>query len=352
MARACTLALAVAVFLAAPLASAHRFGKSYADVKVGDAGASVIFDLDPDDFEPTLHQHFDRDGSGRIEAAEAEAQLPLLGRLAAMGLSVERGGEPCQPKVNSSRVVGKMVRVLLTYGCAKRGALALAMPLLDRMLPGHQLLATVRLPQRVLPVVLGSQQPRWSEGGGAWQLLLRFIRMGGEHIALGFDHLLFLAALLLVAARTTDIVKIVTSFTLAHSITLSAAALGTISLPGTIVEPAIAASIVVVAGENLSESLLGAALRRRWLLAFVFGLVHGLGFASALVDTGLPKTGRVLALFGFNVGVELGQLVVVLLIFPVLYLLRRLYPRLVVRWGSAAVLAVGLWWLIERLVSR
>ena len=152
-----------------------------------------------------------------------------------------------------------------------------------------------------------------------------YLTLGVEHIFTGYDHLAFLFGLLLAAAakgkreglRAT--LGIVTAFTVAHSITLITAALGLIRLPSRVVESCIALSIVYVAIENLRAS----EPRRRWLVAFAFGLVHGFGFASVLGDLGLPSRGLVLSLVAFNVGVEVGQLAVVCLAFPVLLLLAR-----------------------------
>ncbi len=138
----------------------------------------------------------------------------------------------------------------------------------------------------------------------------------------------------------------VTAFTLAHSITLSLAALQVISLPSRLVESAIAASVVVAALNNLR----GTIERRRWVMAFVFGLVHGFGFASVLADLGLPQGALVLALVGFNFGVELGQLAIVVAFVPLAFRLRRtrFYRRGVLILGSLLVALTAGWWLIQR----
>jgi HupE / UreJ protein len=143
------------------------------------------------------------------------------------------------------------------------------------------------------------------------------------------------------------VLKVVTAFTLAHSITLSLAALGLISLPSRLVESAIAASVIVAALSNLR----GAVEGRRWIMAFIFGLIHGFGFASVLADLGLPQGALVLALVGFNVGVELGQLAIVLVFLPVAFWLRstRFYQVGVLRVGSIIVALLAAWWLVQRL---
>ena len=140
--------------------------------------------------------------------------------------------------------------------------------------------------------------------------------------------------------------KVVTAFTLAHSITLSLAALGLISLPSRLVESAIAASVIFAALSNLR----GAVELKRWVMAFVFGLIHGFGFASVLADLGLPQNALVLALVGFNVGVEIGQLAIVAVFLPLAFLLRRtrFYQVAVLKGGSLIVALLATWWLVQR----
>jgi hypothetical protein len=176
---------------------------------------------------------------------------------------------------------------------------------------------------------------------------LSFIRLGAEHILSGPDHLLFLLALLALVRGLWPTVKIVTGFTVAHSIALSLAVLGLVDVPSRIVEPLIAASIVWVAVENLAAS---TGTGRRWLVAAVFGLVHGLGFSSGLQELGLPREALVRALVGFNLGVEAGQIAFVAVVLPPLAWLSRPY-----RWpGLPKVLSIGVAvmggvWLVERV---
>ena len=176
-----------------------------------------------------------------------------------------------------------------------------------------------------------------------------YLGLGVEHIIGGIDHLLFLLALLALSRGVWPTVKIVTAFTVAHSITLSLAALGLVHIPARIVEPLIAASIVWVAVENLVAP---GGVGRRWLIAATFGLVHGLGFASALTELDLSRETLVRALIGFNVGVELGQLAFVAVVLPPLAWASRpgRLPRLP-QILSAAVAVVGAVWLVERLLA-
>ncbi len=156
----------------------------------------------------------------------------------------------------------------------------------------------------------------------AWDHARDFLRLGVEHIFSGYDHIAFLFGLLVIAgaaglrAGARQVLGVVTAFTLAHSITLISSALGLVVPPTRLVEPAIAVSIAYVGVENLAVP----KPRFRWVLTFLFGLVHGFGFASVLRERGLPKNGLVLSLVSFNVGVEIGQLVVVAAILPLLAL--------------------------------
>ncbi|HEY6354108.1 MAG TPA: HupE/UreJ family protein, partial [Burkholderiaceae bacterium] len=190
-----------------------------------------------------------------------------------------------------------------------------------------------------------------------------YVKEGVLHIWTGFDHILFLLSLLLPAVMTWqaprwqpvagfrpafwDVFRIVTSFTVAHSITLSLAALSIVALPSRLVESAIAASVVVAALNNLRPVVEG----RRWMVAFGFGLIHGFGFASVLTELGLPRDALVLALVGFNLGVECGQLAIVALFLPLTYSLRasRFYRRTVMLGGSLAIAGIAGIWLAERV---
>ena len=175
--------------------------------------------------------------------------------------------------------------------------------------------------------------------------LYDFLRMGVRHIFLGYDHILFLIVLLLVRVPLSEIIKAVSAFTVAHSITLILATLNVVTLPGRLTESCIALSIVYVAAENLWNS----APAHRWRLTFIFGLVHGFGFAGVLREMGLPRQGLIASLLAFNVGVELGQLAIVLVLVPVIRALARTPSWIVVRKAlSSLVMLFGLGWLIER----
>jgi hydrogenase/urease accessory protein HupE len=197
------------------------------------------------------------------------------------------------------------------------------------------------------------QMPHTSASMAAFEAVrsfANFLSLGVRHILTGYDHLLFLFGLLLVARGFFSALSTITSFTIAHSITLAVATLRVVQIPSRIVEPLIAASIVVVGVENL---LRGEIPKSRRLLTFGFGLIHGFGFASALREAGIASSagGIVLPLFSFNLGVELGQVMVAAVVLPIIWKLRE-NPMFVARWApvfSAAVVLLGSFWLVERV---
>ena len=182
-----------------------------------------------------------------------------------------------------------------------------------------------------------------------------YLSLGIEHILLGMDHLLFVLGLLLLVRKTSTLIKTITAFTIAHSITLVMASLGLVQVPAAPVEAVIALSIIFLAKEYVSTRNGGDSITGRypWIVAFVFGLLHGFGFAGALREIGLPQGEIPLALFTFNVGVELGQLLfiaVLLLCRWVLELLPVHWPRWSWKLVPYAIGGIASFWLIERVV--
>jgi hydrogenase/urease accessory protein HupE len=252
------------------------------------------------------------------------------------------------------------VGFLLIYRRATGETLRFDADFLRRLPGGHRTTLTLKdandkvLRTEVLTAVnnsleindTGSTSSAASQPSSFWS----FLKLGVEHILTGYDHLLFLFGLLLACRRFSTAAKIITCFTLAHSLTLALAALGVVSLPGRVVEPLIAASIVFVGVENIIRR---DEPRWRWALTFVLGLVHGFGFASALKQAGLGSSGTALIvpLFSFNLGVELGQIIVASLLLPLLWKLGSTnafdkHGRTVL---SAVVAFAGLYWFVTRL---
>ena len=199
-----------------------------------------------------------------------------------------------------------------------------------------------------------------------WESFIEFVKEGIIHIFIGIDHILFLLALLLPSVlilrnkswipnnslkeTLLNVFKIVTAFTLAHSITLTLSILGFISLESWIIESFIAFSVILAGLNNLT----GTVSKRLWILVFVFGLIHGMGFASVLNELHLENSSKLITLFGFNLGVELGQAVIVGVIVPFIFLIRKFsfYKPLVLKLGSILIIAMGMIWLYERLFSQ
>lgn len=248
------------------------------------------------------------------------------------------------PSVSSTDDDGVEVRAALT--CPSGEKLEVEAGWLGLLPPGHRTvverggapLGFVDAKNRTLSM---------DHGMSAFAAALLYLELGVEHILTGWDHLAFLAALLLVARSFKEAMGVATGFTVAHSITLSMAALGLVNVPGWLVEPAIAATILYVGLENLTRP----PPMRRFVLTMVLGLIHGLGFAGLLGELGLPREHLVLALLSFNGGVEVGQFLVVLVVLPLLLALRRdeRWRSHGVRWASVAVAASGAFWLCERI---
>ena len=188
---------------------------------------------------------------------------------------------------------------------------------------------------------------------GVLAVLATFVRAGIHHIFLGPDHILFIVGLLLLGGTLARVLRVATAFTLAHSITLALAVLGVVRLPGRVIEPLIALSVVYVGFENLRARPGGTDWRTR--IAFAFGLIHGFGFASVLREFGLPHGALAWSLLGFNVGVEIGQVCIVLVVVPLLAALRAFVPRLAPRAiaaGSWGIVVTGGFWFFQRVLMK
>ncbi|MCC6850425.1 MAG: HupE/UreJ family protein [Deltaproteobacteria bacterium] len=336
-------AVLIAGLIAAPPVAAHQQGISYTDVVI--ANGEVRFDL-------VLSVHdlaADVDGDGVTTDAEVRSRYPRLARRFAAALAVEAGGVPCPLTLSDSAVEpNELVRFRLTGPCPDVTPVRVVVRLPALTAVEGQNLATIRaggaLAEHVFTttdheVVLDAARV------GVWPAFRRFFVLGVEHIATGYDHLLFLVALLLVGGGLRSLVAVVTAFTVAHSVTLSLAVLDVVALPARLVESAIALSIAWVALENL---LLDRP-RGRWRITFAFGLMHGFGFASILRELHLPREGLIASLLAFNLGVEAGQLAVVLVTFPAISAIERsAHRRTLVAVASGAILVMALWWFGER----
>ena len=355
--------LGVAAFLALACGSAgaHEMDRTYTWVSVGEDSLRLSVTLHESDLRE-LVPGLDRNGDRTLwakemldGAAEAADTLREMISLRAGGTDLKLLHARVQPDLDSE---GDLVARFGARAESPVRADRLELDLRRYLAPlsdGHRVLLRIRIPgQPVEVAVLSADEPVLGIGLSAWEREslwaqgARFLGLGVEHIFLGYDHILFLLALIVVASRLGTLVKIVTAFTVGHSVTLILAALEWVSLPSRLVESGIALSIAWVAAENLW-------LRRadhRWILTFLFGFVHGFGFANVLRDLGLPSRGLVSSLLAFNAGVEVGQLAIVALLFPlILWSARRPTHIRVVQGVSAVILLFGIGWLVERVLD-
>ena len=362
------IALAVIVFPG--LAAAHPAPFSYLDLRLGDeaiAGSLVLHDFD------VAHDlGIDAPEALRDPAVVAKYRDQLTRLMASrLNIAVDGGRPPIEWLGLETLPDRQSVRLAFRLAAARPGAVHVNAGLFPYD-PIHQTFVNVYEDGRLRhQAILDGGRRGMDYYAGSWQgtaaVLAVFVPAGIEHILIGPDHVLFLIGLLLLGGSLWRLATIVTAFTIGHSITLSLAALDVVSPPASLVEPAIALSIVFVGADNLLVHHDARSRRRnpqtdaaipkvtrdiRPLVAAVFGLVHGFGFASVLREFGLPLTALGWSLFGFNVGVEIGQLVIVLLVAWGLAAIRRrseaLSQRLVVA-GSLVVIVAGGYWFVERV---
>jgi hypothetical protein len=363
--------LALLLLFASLAAQAHKPSDSYLRLKIDGAQVTGQWDIALRDLEQAIG--LDANGDGEITWGELRARQGDIAAYALARLSLSGDAKTCPLRVTGHEVdrhsdgAYEVLRFAADCGMAP-AAIEIGYSLFFDFDAQHKGLLNLEYQGRIQSLVFTPEQSRQRFVLGEMSALRQFLsysREGMWHIWIGYDHILFLLSLLLPAvlmrerrrwlpvARVGDafwdVVKIVTSFTVAHSITLSLAALGVISLPSRLVESAIAASVVLAALNNLVPVVGG----RRWVVAFVFGLIHGFGFASVLTELGLPRDALVLALVGFNLGVEAGQLAIVAVFLPLAYFLRRswFYRRVILLGGSMAIVAVAMIWLLERALN-
>ena len=365
-----TLRLALLILLSLWLAPAHAHkpSDSYLSLWVQGDHLTGQWDIALRDLDYALG--LDADGNGEITWSEVKAKHEEIAAYALARLSIAAHGASCPPTVrehlidNHSDGAYEVMRFSADCPAAPE-VLTIKYTLLFDLDPQHRGLLRLEEQGRTHTAIFSPEHDTLRLEGHSLALgrqFFEYFRTGVWHIWTGFDHILFLCSLLLPAvlergrgrgqAVTTfqpaffEVLRIVTAFTIAHSITLSLAVLGFITLPSRLIESTIAASVVIAALNNLYPLI----EKRLWIVAFLFGLVHGLGFANVLTDLALPKPALAVSLVSFNLGVEAGQLAIVAAFLPLAYLTRRswLYPRLVVGAGSLGIAAVASVWLIER----
>ncbi len=357
------------VWLYALPAYAHKPSDSYLFLRAEQGQVRGRWDIALRDLEAAVG--LDGDANGQVTWDELQKRGRAVREYAASRLLARTDGGVCALRLDEPKVVehsdGAYAALALTMTCpADLETLSIEYGLLFDIDAQHRGVLRAAHASGADAVIFSKARPqqRVALAGGApagsfWSI----VRLGVEHIWQGYDHLLFLLALLLPSVlrrdgkrwlpvarfRTglSDVLRIVTAFTVAHSLTLALATLRWVELPPRWVESAIALSVVMAALNNLFPAVRSS----RWLAALGLGLLHGFGFAATLADLDLHGGGFARTLFGFNLGVELGQIAVVMLLLPLLYALSRSpkYPRFGLVLGSCAVLAVSSLWFIERV---
>jgi hypothetical protein len=369
-------ALASVVFLLAMLvgsrsAHAHKPSDSYVSLAAQDGAVTVRWDIALRDLEYALH--LDRDGNGAVTWGEVRARHADIERYAYEHLGLRADGVACS--FGGSRLLtvdhsDGAYAVLEFRACsAVPHALDVDYRLLFELDPQHRGLLHVSSAggarTAIFTATTTAQHLTLDGQGAGGGSFTAAVREGIAHIWEGLDHLLFLLVLLFPSVlrrekgawvpvaqfrpALTDVLKIVTAFTLAHSITLSLAVLDVVRLPTRLVEAAIAASVVLAALNNVVPLL----KNDRWFAAFALGLLHGFGFSAVLVDLGLPRGELLRVLFGFNVGVEVGQAAVVAAFLPLAYFARRTstYQRTGLVGGSVVIALLATVWVVERALG-
>jgi hypothetical protein len=360
--------LIIAWLLLTVPAWAHKPSDSYLSLSIQHDHIEGQWDIALRDLDNAIG--LDSDGDGQLTWGEVRSKQDESSAYALSRLTLSTDNRPCKTQVLEQLIEHHTdgAYSVLRFGSDCGGAIAQLSAdyrlLFDvdaqhkgllRLTQGGQTSTAIYTRDTTLQTFSIAEQSRWDESR-------QFIREGIWHIWMGFDHVLFLLALLLPAVLVRadgnwqavnefsgvcwNVVSIVTAFTIAHSLTLTLAALDVVRLPSRLVESTIAASVVLAGLGNLYPMMMSC----RWIVAFGFGLIHGFGFAAVLTDLRLPQNSLLLSLVSFNVGVELGQLAIVAAFLPLAYLLRRSwsYSRLVLTGGSLAVIVVALVWFTER----
>lgn len=350
---------------------AHKPSDSYLTLSVADDRLQGRWDIALRDLEHVIG--LDADGDGTITWGEVRVRHPGIAAYALSRLRINGDGERCELQAGEQLVDahsdGAYAVLRLSGTCPHSPSrLSVQYRLLASVDAQHRGLLQLTGGDIVQTAVLNPQDPAPTFELYDRDPLRQFVSYAAEgvwHIWIGFDHILFLVALLLPAGLIRcdgrwrpaesvgrvflQVAKIVTAFTIAHSLTLACAVLGIVSVPARLVESIIAASVVLAALNNVFPLITA----RLWLVAFLFGLIHGLGFAGVLAGLDLPPGALVTALIGFNVGVEIGQLAIVAAVLPLLCLAGhwRSYARAAMPAGSLAVAAVAGLWLVERALD-
>ena len=361
----CARRLMLAVLLAAWVlpAHAHKASDAYLQLEGGAGATKLRVDVALRDLDVALD--LDSDGDGKLNWREVRSGWPLIESYLRKRVELEGCSFTSATRTLERRVDGVYAALTLQSPCTPRQPPVIHYGVMADVDPTHRGIARIEWAGQASALQVLVPQPVRVAAAVPPAPALQFAREGVRHILTGYDHVLFLICLLLpsVLRRTKQgwqpvprlrsalipVIGIVTAFTVAHSITLVLAATGTVSLSPAFIEPAIAVTIMVAALDNLWPVFRG----RRVLFTFFFGLIHGFGFASVLAELHLAAAEFAWALFQFNLGIEIGQLLIVTVVATLLFLLRtrRIYAPVFVRGGSVLAMAIALIWFIERVAN-
>jgi hydrogenase/urease accessory protein HupE len=379
--------LAMMGMLFPSLAHAHAYSASYTNIKMNPDKTQFVFAIDTLSIIELI-EDIDKNKNKELEKSEMKEKNHDLEELVHHHLTLDLNNRQQEPILEKMVLEKKEDKIFLTYyltfpaftagdtlsfndGLYVNDPATNYVNLISFEFAGTTGQAILQGKERTWTILLAEAQEEQSQDGQTSQpeenqtqpdstqevdpnveastsSWFSFLKLGMLHILTGYDHLLFLLALLLRKQTFKQYAAIITSFTIAHSITISLAVLGVITLPSRFVESVIAFSIVYVALENIFRK----EIRHRWGLTFLFGLIHGLGFANILKEMNIPKADLALALVNFNIGIEVVQLALVLLVLPLLtYMFRLKSSGFIIKAGSIIVAVLGAFWLIERLFS-
>ena len=315
-------AVAACFAASSSFAHAHNAGVSSARIVVEGRTVNVESNALGRDFEQAAGVRIADKSTGEVNPVALALMAPAIHGYVSEHVAVLAAGQRCAEVAGATKAADTHVLLKTTFRCPAEGELRYRSTLFQDVDPSARHVAVIvgEGAEREFVLDRSAQDIGLSSAGPSLPNVVgRFIAAGIEHIFLGDHHVAFLLAVILWGRNLWPLVKVVTAFTVAHSITLSLAALHVFVIPSAIVEPAIAASIMFVAAENFFSR----NIDRRWPVTFAFGLVDGFGFASALAEIGLPTGALIPALAAFNIGVEIGQVAIVALVFPLLLLADR-----------------------------
>lgn len=372
-----SLALVAPQLLWGGSARAHTTSDSYLTLSAGADTLEARWDIALKDLAHVIP--LDDDGDGAITWRELEAAADEVVSYASAHVVVSADGKPCEVSSRGVKVTRHhdesfaVLALSLACGPTRPSTIDVRYSLFFEENPGHRGLFALDSSDATESAVFrpGADAMTFSLAGPrsatrtGLSTVGTFLIEGVWHVLIGFDHVLFLLALLLPAVLrredrrwwpreealpvVKDVLRVVTAFTLAHSITLCLAATGVSRVPSSFVETGIALSVALVALNNV----IPVFKDDRWTVTFALGLLHGFGFSSVLMELDLPEDGRLFSLVGFNAGVEVGQLLIVALFLPLAFALRRtwLYQRLLLGGGSLVIVVIAVLWTLERAFS-